>query len=208
VAGVAAAAVLAAGLALAPHDVGRAPATSATPSAAVPREAPDPAAQAALLRAQAADGRWTSATRHDDEAATGLALVALLEDRRDALHAAPVARAVADATRWLRSRQSDDGGFGARDAEGMRGHALATQGLLEVWAASRDASLQAALAPAVRRLEDDVRHDATNVWPRRALARARALGWRTSVEATPAPWALPGAPDASLCARVLAVLAR
>ncbi|HVG93533.1 MAG TPA: hypothetical protein VND21_03735, partial [Planctomycetota bacterium] len=171
------------------------------------------AAEAALLRAQAADGRWSAAATDDDEAATGLALLALLAERPQALASPPVARAVADATRWLRARQADDGGFG-RGARSERGHALATEALLEVWAQTGDPGLRHALVPAVRRLATDAHGtpvgDATE-WTRRALARAHGLGWRTPADApttTSSSWALPGAPQASQCARVLAFIAQ
>ena len=191
----------------------------AAPGPASVARADDPAALDDLLRAQDDDGRWKArgAAAGHDEGATGLAVLALVSealgaDRPEALRTGPVAQAVGRATRWLAGRASVDpdarpGAAAARD------QALATAALLEVYAATHDASLRPSVDRAVRALSRRAERPDAEAWTAQTLARAEALGWHrggTAGEArgttrAAAPWPLGS--DGSPCAQALAVLA-
>jgi hypothetical protein len=155
----------------------------ATPRVA--RDAPPPSAQdaAALVREQRPDGRWAApdagggASR--DDAATGLALVALAPRADDPA----VAKALGRGAMWLLSRQDARGAFGG-DGFAVEDLALATSGLLEVYAHDHDARLRPAVDRAVRRLAQsapDLDADAPGspgaAWALHALTRARDVGF-------------------------------
>lgn len=227
--------LLAAGVALLPTppagDAARpvaglsAPVASAPPSARIASSraagssagapaAPLSADARALLRAQATDGRWAAddargSGRHD-EAATGLALLAILHGRPEALRDPSVARAVAAATRWLRGRER---GLEASSVA-LRDEAVATSALLEVYAQTGDAGVRASADRGVRRLSRELASgpalDAASAdWARLALARARDLGWDRGlppVDATPATYPLGGTPGETLVAKALALV--
>jgi len=174
------------------------------------------AAAQALLRAQAADGHWTAddalgGGRHD-EAATGLALLAILEGRPGAMRDPAVARAVAAATRWLRGRER---GLDASPAA-FRDEAVATSALLAVYAQTGDATVRASADRGVRRLAREMASAstldaATAGWARVALARARDLGWDRGLPApdgAPAAYPLGGTPGETLVAKALALVDR
>jgi hypothetical protein len=138
----------------------------------------------ALLAAQRPDGRWEGEAsegllRHD-EAATGLALLALASQHRDDLADGDAGRATAAGTAFLRTHLGDDGRFGRGTS--ARDHAVATAGLLAVLGAADDPTLRAAADRAVRALarlvrDDGALDDAGSRWALSALARARDLGW-------------------------------
>jgi hypothetical protein len=172
------------------------------------------AAAQALLRAQAADGHWTAddalgGGRHD-EAATGLALLAILEGRPGAMRDPAVARAVAAATRWLRGRER---GLDASPAA-FRDEAVATSALLAVYAqtATRPCARRP-IAASPPRAGDGLRLDARR--GHRGLGppsrRARDLGWDRGLPApdgAPAAYPLGGTPGETLVAKALALVDR
>jgi hypothetical protein len=140
---------------------------------------------APLLAVQRTDGRWTTgdAAERRDEAATGLALLALLPAARESLSRGAAARAVASGTRWLLSRQAASGRFGSARLED---HAIATSALLALVTAredvARDDPVRLALDRAVRHLGREAQGAETDGvsalrWSRHALERARSLGW-------------------------------
>jgi hypothetical protein len=150
-------------------------------------------AQAALLRAQATDGRWRASTgdeRHD-VGATGLAVLALARTRSDALHAGPASsegaavRAVANGVRWLSAHLDADD---ARpDAPSVRDRVVAAAALLEVYGATNERSLRSIVDHALRRVahdarESDARDTDARAWTHSTLSRARELGWSVGSE--------------------------
>jgi hypothetical protein len=183
------AAVVALGVLLAPPR-GPAPAPGGgglTPVASA-AEVPLTPDQRALVAAQHEDGRWAAEASFGgprrDEAATALALLALLPRDADALRSGPAARAVADGVRWLVTR----GGAARAERDPGPDLAVATCALLEVYALSPAPDVRAplhdAIGRAIRRLSrglphpfDDVERDPSLGWRLRALATARALGW-------------------------------
>ena len=161
-------------------------APAATAAAAAPVSPEVARERARLLAAQASDGRFSASTRvggaRRDEATTGLAILALVGEGRGLPADAAAARAVADAVRWLRLRQTASGRFGGEQAGAVRDQAIATAALLEVSAATGDAGLRAVADRGVRALARDVADAATlsdeqgGRWVRAVLARAHALG--------------------------------
>ncbi len=154
-----------------------------------------PIERARLLAAQGEDGRFSAAStvggaRHD-EAATGLAVLALIGESRTVPKDAESARAIAAAVRWLRTRQGASGRFGPEATSLVRDQAIATAALLEVSIATGDADLRASADRAVRTLRLDVRDRAADgadggEWARYALARARDVATGHATEASPA----------------------
>jgi hypothetical protein len=113
-----------------------------------------------------------------DEAATGLAVLALLPADRAALTEGRRGRAVGAAARWLLERQRT-----RRDDEpaSPENEAIAASALLALYEATGDPSLERPLDRAVRRvarapLGADAGQPALQ-WTRDALRRARGLGW-------------------------------
>jgi hypothetical protein len=161
---------------------------SAEPSSSAP--ALSAADEAALVRAQASDGRWRSTTgdeRHD-AGATALAVLALANARASELRAGtavPATRAVADGVRWLEARVADAAAAG--DAASRRDRAVVATALVEVYAATREPALRAVVDRALQAVALDARDartvDSSAAWSRDALARARAAGWRVPREA-------------------------
>lgn|GEM_PF-2714695 len=137
---------------VAPGLEARARVAAAAPSAASVTSTPT-SPTAALLEAQASDGRWQATTglaRHD-VGATGLALIALLDGRPGALAPeslvhGPVARAVAAGVRWLAPRADDPQQAGDRE------RAVAAAALARVFDATRDRAVGAAAERARRTL--------------------------------------------------------
>jgi len=225
--------LLAAGLAFLPTGptTDRVPSIASAPAPAAPMrsaerivsprfaDAPAPALSdeaRALLRAQATDGRWAAdealgSGRHD-EAATGLALLAILDGHPHALRDPSVARAVAAATRWLKGRER------ALDASPttFRDDAVATSALLEIYAQTGDVGVRSSVDRGVRRLARELASGAaldpaSAGWGRLALARARDLGWdRAPPTGDPAPTTYPlgGTPGETLVAKALALVDR
>jgi hypothetical protein len=113
-----------------------------------------------------------------DEAATGLALLALLDADGGRLTEGRRGRAVGAATRWLLERQRT-----RRDDEpaSPENEAVAASALLALYEVTGDRSLERPLDRAVRRvartpLGTDAGQPALQ-WTRDALRRARRLGW-------------------------------
>lgn len=153
-AGAAAAAVLAAAIVGLPFGtrgpVAREDAAPAVAAVRPPATGPVAldATTSALLAAQAADGRWRSATgveRHD-VGATGLALLALVRAPEAGATTGPVARAVAAAVRWLAPRADD------ADHAGDRERAVAAAALEAVYVATGDRAVGTAAERARRSL--------------------------------------------------------
>jgi hypothetical protein len=137
----------------------------------------------ALLRAQAADGRWPAEAdfggSRNDEAATALALLALMPEDARVLSDGPVARAVAGAARWLLARERESG-EPAIDSASLRNRAVSAAGVLGLYAVTKDESLRLPADRAVRRLARDVERSegdrSSLTWALRALEKARGLG--------------------------------
>ncbi len=177
-------------------DVSRtAPAAPSVPPA-TPASSPRVAAdRATLLAAQSSDGRFSASAKvggsRRDEATTGLAVLALVGESHGLPHDPAAARAVADAVRWLRLRQTATGRFGAEATGSPRDQAIATAALLEVSAVTGDAALRAAADRGVRALARDadgagsLRDEEGGRWVRSVLARARALATMPKAGAAP-----------------------
>ncbi len=140
-----------------------------------------PADEATLLTAQSVDGCWGAGGGRRDEAATGLAVAALAARRGKALGDDTVAEAVRAGVDWLVSHVPTDERFSGRGPEAAAAGALATVGLLEVYAATGDRTLRPWLDSGLRAIENASRADLSGesalLWARRALVRAKDLGW-------------------------------
>lgn len=140
-----------------------------------------PTDEATLLAAQSMDGYWEAGGGWRDEAATGLAVAALAARRGKALGDDTVAQAVIAGADWLLERLRKDGRLGGEGPEGAAAHAVATLALLEVYSANGDRALRPDLDVLVRALESAGRPDLAGqsaiLWARRALGRAKDLGW-------------------------------
>lgn len=229
--GVAAAAGVVVALAVGLGRDARSPASDAGPvvdstaraSTAAPR-APYPLGTALsvgkLLAAQAADGRFPAAAHVGgplhDEAATGLAVLALVGEGRGLAGDAEATRAVAAAIRWLRMREGGSGRFVPDSASHVRDQAIATAALLEVGAVTGDAATRSSAERAVRVLRADLPDSADDGgWGRAVLARARDLATGRAADAgaamgdvfVAARWPTGLAEDGSFLGRTLAVVA-
>jgi hypothetical protein len=151
---------------------------------------------ATLLETQRPDGSWPADSRMGgpdrDESATALALLALLPSDAEALRDGPVARAVAEGSRWLLDRQRSRA---PAASSALADDAVSTLALLGLYDVTRDAGLRSALDRSVRRLAradaSALRDPAVLPWVERALARARALGWDAPTPASSGaeiPW--------------------
>lgn len=173
-----------------------------------------------LLATQAADGRFPAATHVGgtlhDEAATGLAILALVGEGRGLSGDAEAARAVAAAVRWLRTRESGSGRFVADSGSRVRDQAIATAALLEVGAVTGDAATRSSAERGVRDLRATLSDAADGSgWVRSVLARARALATGHAADEAPAMgdafvaahWPAGLAEDGSALGRTLAVVA-
>jgi hypothetical protein len=138
-----------------------------------------------LLAAQRADGSWPADAAFGgsraDEAATAVALLALLPDDPGARYEGVRARAVAQATRWLLARRRSGGATDATP-ERTRNEVVAVAALVEVLAETGDPALRRELEPSLRNVQRAAEALATDPWAvgwlRRALRRARDAGWR------------------------------
>jgi hypothetical protein len=173
-----------------------------------------------LLAAQAADGRFPAATHVGgtlhDEAATGLAVLALVGEGRGLAGDAEATRAVAAAIRWLRTREAGSGRFVPDSASHVRDQAIATAALLEVAAVTGDAATRSSAERAVRVLRADLPDTADDGgWGRAVLARARDLATGRAADTgaamgdvfVAARWPTGLAEDGSVLGRTLAVVA-
>lgn len=172
------AAVVALGVVLAPpRGPSAAPESPTTGTTATAAELPLTPEQTALVALQQPDGRWAAETAlggaRRDDAATGLALLALMPRDAEGLKSGPAARAVGEGMRWLASRPRGPD------------HAVATCALLEAFALTGDAKVKSTLDRAIRRLaasvadtDDRAPPDPVLGWTLKALERARSLGWR------------------------------
>lgn len=195
-------------------------ATIVASGAPAPATMGTPVERARLLAAQGDDGRFSAAAnvggaRHD-EAATGLAILALIGESRTVPSDPATARAIAAAIRWLRTRQGASGRFGPEATSHVRDQAIATAALLEVSIATGDPELRASADRGVRALRVDVRTrpEDGGDWARYALTRARDVATGHSRDRAPAMddafvaqrWPAGLGESASVLGRTLAVV--
>jgi hypothetical protein len=170
----AAAAVIVLGLFVVPAREVRAPARAQALVTAVQEES--------LLDAQRADGSWAAEQSlggpRRDEAATALALLALLPEDAGSLREGRRARAIAAGSRWLLGLERRRRGS---EAGSLENDAVSTSALLALYDVSREPGLRQSLNGPVRRLArlrgEDSDSQPTLQWAHRALQHAQRLGW-------------------------------